>query len=97
MAGRPPPFVPKFNFKGAAEMEQRRRQRLLARAHPPGMAPRVPMVAMNLNPEISSSSSESEPEADSEGEESQEEDDDEFDMVGEVEDSMEVNEDEFDP
>ena len=97
VAGRPPPFVPKFNFKGAAEMEQRRRQRLLARAHPPGMAPRVPMVAMNLNPEISSSSSESEPEADSEGEESQEEDDDEFDMVGEVEDSMEVNEDEFDP
>ncbi|KAI0746565.1 stress-activated map kinase interacting protein 1-domain-containing protein [Daedaleopsis nitida] len=99
--GRVPPFVPKFNFKGAAEMEARRRQRLLARAYPPGMAPKVPMVAMNLNPEISSSSS-SEPEAESEGEEEEEEDipdedEDEFDMVGEGEDNMEVNEDEFDP
>ena len=90
----PPPFVPKFNFKGAAEMEARRRQRLLARAHPPGMAPRVPMVAMNLNPEISSSSSSSEPEPESESDELPEEEDDDF---GEGDDSMEINDDEFDP
>ena len=40
---------------------------MLARAQPPGMAQRVPMVAMNVNPEISSSSS-SEEEAESEDE-----------------------------
>ncbi|KAI0718350.1 stress-activated map kinase interacting protein 1-domain-containing protein [Cerioporus squamosus] len=90
----PPPFIPKFNFKGAAEMEARRRQRLLARAHPPGVAPRVPMVTMNLNPEISSSSSSSEPEPESESDELPEEEDEEF---GEGDDSMEINDDEFDP
>ncbi|RPD65261.1 hypothetical protein L226DRAFT_543384 [Lentinus tigrinus ALCF2SS1-7] len=90
----PPPFVPKFNFKGAAEMEARRRQRLLARAHPPGIAPRVPMVAMNLNPEMSSSSSSSEPEPESESDELPEEEEDDF---GEGDDSMEINDDEFDP
>ena len=95
---KPLAFVPKINFKGAAEMERRRRQRLLARAHPPGMAPRVPMVAMNLNPEESSSSSEEEPEpepAESSDDELADEEDEDFD--GEGDDSMEVNEDEFDP
>ncbi len=93
-----PAFVPKINFKGAAEMEARRRQRLLARAHPPGMAPRVPMVPMNLNPEESSSSSEEEPEP--EPDESSEDglaDEEDEDFDGEGDDSMEINEDEFDP
>ncbi|RDX46699.1 SIN1-domain-containing protein [Lentinus brumalis] len=90
----PPPFIPVFNFKGAAEMEARRRQRLLARAQPPGVAPRVQMVTMNLNPEISSSSSSSEPEPESESDELPEEEDEEF---GEGDDSMEINDDEFDP
>ncbi|TBU24321.1 stress-activated map kinase interacting protein 1-domain-containing protein [Dichomitus squalens] len=94
---RPPAFVPIINFKGAAEMERRRRQRLLARAHPPGVAPRVPMVAMNLNPEESSSSSEEEPEpepVESSDDELADEEDEDFDGDG---DSMELNEDEFDP
>lgn len=95
-----PAFVPKINFKGAAEMEARRRQRLLARAHPPGMAPRVPMVAMNLDPEESSSSSE-EPEPEPEPDESSEEDgladEEDEDFDGEGDDSMEINEDEFNP
>ena len=93
-----PAFVPKINFKGAAEMEARRRQRLLARAHPPGMAPRVPIVPMNLNPEESSSSSEEEPEP--EPDESSEDglaDEEDEDFDGEGDDSMEINEDEFDP
>lgn len=94
---RAPAFVPKFNFKGAAEMERRRRQRLLARAQPHGMAPRVPLVTMNLNPEISSSSSSSEPEADSEDEDMPDEDEEDYDLAGDADDSMEVNEDEFDP
>ncbi|KAI1798390.1 stress-activated map kinase interacting protein 1-domain-containing protein [Ganoderma leucocontextum] len=95
---RPPAFVPKINFKGAAEMEARRRQRLLARAHPPGMAPRVPMIPMNLNPEESSSSSDEEPEP--EPDESSEDglaDEEDEDFDGEGDDSMEINEDEFDP
>ena len=85
-------FVPKFNFKGAAEMEARRRQRMAARARGPGVAPRAPMVPMTVNPEISSSSS-SEPEVDSE-EEGGDEDEDDF---GDVDDSMETNVDDFDP
>ncbi|PIL27348.1 hypothetical protein GSI_10495 [Ganoderma sinense ZZ0214-1] len=93
-----PAFVPKINFKGAAEMEARRRQRLLARAHPPGMAPRVPMVPMNLNPEESSSSSEDEPEP--EPDETSDDglaDEEDEDFDGEGDDGMEVNEDEFNP
>ena len=97
MPQKGPPFVvPKFNFKGAAEMEARRRQRMLTRAQPPGMAPRVPMVAMNVNPEISSSSS-SEEEAESEDEDVPDDDEEDFDMVADADDSMEINEDEFDP
>lgn len=51
-------FVPKF--KGAAEMEARRRQRMRNRL-PPGGAPIRPQLSApaNLNPELSSSSSSS--------------------------------------
>ncbi|KAI9058026.1 SIN1-domain-containing protein [Trametes sanguinea] len=93
-ARRMPEFVPRF--KMAAEMEARRRLRMMARANAPGMAPRIPMPAQNLNPEISSSSS-SEPESSSEEEVLADEQDEEFDVNGEADDSMEVNDDEFDP
>ncbi|KAI0674134.1 SIN1-domain-containing protein [Trametes maxima] len=86
-ARRMPEFIPKF--KGAAEMEARRRLRLMARANPPGAAPRIPMPVQNLNPEISSSSSSDEEIAANEEEE-------EFEG-GEADDSMEINDDEFDP
>ncbi|EJF55649.1 hypothetical protein DICSQDRAFT_175666 [Dichomitus squalens LYAD-421 SS1] len=88
--------VPIIDFQGAAEMERRRRQRLLARAHPPGVAPRMPMVAMDLNPEESSSSSEEEPEpepAERRGDELADEEDEDIERDG---DSSEFSEDEFD-
>ncbi|KAI0777511.1 stress-activated map kinase interacting protein 1-domain-containing protein [Trametes elegans] len=92
-ARRMPEFIPKFTFKGAAEMEARRRLRLMARANPPGAAPRIPMPPQNLNPEMSSSSSE----AESSDEDSPEEEEEEFEIGGEADDSMELNDDEFDP
>ncbi|KAH9896673.1 SIN1-domain-containing protein [Cubamyces lactineus] len=91
-ARRMPEFVPKF--KMAAEMEARRRMRMMARANAPGMPPRVPMPAQNLNPEISSSSSEAES---SEEEIIPDDEDEDSDMGGEADDSMEANDDEFDP
>ncbi|KAI0367218.1 SIN1-domain-containing protein [Pilatotrama ljubarskyi] len=81
-----PVFVPKF--KGAEQMEARRRLRLMARAQPPGAAPRIPMHVQNLNPELSSSSSEEEMIPDGE---------EEFGMSEEVDRTLEVNDDEFDP
>ncbi|KAL7284327.1 hypothetical protein ACG7TL_001613 [Trametes sanguinea] len=94
-ARRMPEFVPRF--KMAAEMEARRRLRMMARANAPGMAPRIPMPAQNLNPEISSSSSSSEPESSEEEEALADDQDEEFDVNGEGDDSMELNDDEFDP
>ena len=75
------------------KMERRRRQRILARAQPPGMVPWGPIVAMNLNPEISSSS-EGEDEAHSE-EEVPEEDEEGFDTGGDADDSMEIHDEDY--
>ncbi|KAH9855656.1 SIN1-domain-containing protein [Lenzites betulinus] len=88
---RMPVFVPKF--RGAEQMEARRRLRLMAHGQPPGMAPRMPIPVQALNPELSSSSSE----AESSEEEVIPEDEEEFEMLGEADNSMEVNEDDFDP
>ncbi|OJT14823.1 Stress-activated map kinase-interacting protein 1 [Trametes pubescens] len=87
-----PVFIPKF--RGAEQMEARRRARLNARAQPPGMAPRMPIPAQNLNPELSSSSSES---VSSEEEVIPDDEEEEFEMSGEADNSMEINDDEFDP
>ncbi|KAH9939185.1 stress-activated map kinase interacting protein 1-domain-containing protein [Amylocystis lapponica] len=87
-----PQFVPKF--KGAAEMEARRRLRMLART-PPGGEPKPPVATTNLNPEISSSSSSSSDE--DEDDLLAEDDDEDFDLVADVDDSMEMDGDEFDP
>ncbi|KAL1941517.1 hypothetical protein VTO73DRAFT_6956 [Trametes versicolor] len=87
-----PVFIPKF--RGAEQMEARRRARLNARAQPPGMAPRMPIPAQNLNPELSSSSSEAES---SEEEVIPDDEEEEFEMSGEADNSMEINDDEFDP
>ncbi|KAI0634986.1 stress-activated map kinase interacting protein 1-domain-containing protein [Trametes polyzona] len=87
-----PVFVPKF--RGAEQMEARRRMRLMARAQPPGMPPRPPVPAQNLNPEISSSEEEAES---SEEEIIPDKDEEEFEMSGEADNSMELNDDEFDP
>ncbi|KAI0077620.1 hypothetical protein K474DRAFT_1643093 [Panus rudis PR-1116 ss-1] len=88
------PFIPKF--KGAAEMEARRRLRMMNRVPPGGGPMRLPQVAAaNLNPEISSSS-ESESEAGEE--EVSADDDDDFDDDGQdMDDGSDVIADEFDP
>lgn len=92
-----PKFVPRF--KGAAEMEERRRLRMLARAGPSDIgtvqplgrgALRLPEHAASLNPEVSSSEEDDEDE-DEEGVHEDNEDDEEFDMM--TDDSG----DEFDP
>ncbi|KAI0826522.1 stress-activated map kinase interacting protein 1-domain-containing protein [Trametes gibbosa] len=88
---RMPVFVPKF--RGAEQMEARRRMRLMAHGQPPGMPPRMPMPVQNLNPELSSSSSEAELSED----EIIQDDEEEFDMIGEADNSMEINDDDFDP
>ncbi|CAL1709275.1 unnamed protein product [Somion occarium] len=89
------PFIPKF--KGAAEMEARRRLRMMNRV-PPGGAPMRPamVAAAHLNPELSSSS-ESESDV-GEEEPSGDEEEDEFDDdAQDIDDSIEVDADEFDP
>lgn len=96
----PLPFIPKF--KGAAEMEARRRLRMMNRVPPGGAVqrPAVPAQATFLNPELSSSSSSS---SSSESDLGEEEDgmgdeDDEFDDdAPDVDDSIEIEADEFDP
>ncbi|KAH7921554.1 SIN1-domain-containing protein [Leucogyrophana mollusca] len=87
----PPPkevqFIPKF--KGAAEMEARRKLRLQARRGPSASIPKQPaVIAGNLNPELSSS--------DEEEGILEEDNDDDFDMVAPVEENMDEA-DEFDP
>ncbi|KAI0795653.1 stress-activated map kinase interacting protein 1-domain-containing protein [Abortiporus biennis] len=95
------PFIPKF--KGAAEMEARRRIRMMNRI-PPGGAPSqrpLPNAGRNLNPEFSSSSSSS---SSSESilserrvDEEEADDDDDFDDGPDADDSIDVEPDEFDP
>ncbi|KAI0938854.1 hypothetical protein AcV5_000442 [Taiwanofungus camphoratus] len=88
-----PEFHPKF--KGAAEMEARRRLRMLARGPPGVLATKPSIPVVNLNPEISSSESESE---EDEGEDIiADEDEEEFDLVADADDGMEIDADEFDP
>lgn len=89
----PIPFIPKF--KGAAEMEARRQQRMRNRV-PPGGAPTRPQLSApgSLNPESSSSSSSSLTSSVSDIVDMPEDDDDDFD--DDVPD-IDVEEDEFDP
>ncbi|PCH45029.1 SIN1-domain-containing protein [Wolfiporia cocos MD-104 SS10] len=89
-----PEFRPKF--KGAAEMEARRKLRMLARAQPPGVVSRPPPRGANLNPDWSSSDSESELD---DGDAMPEEDEDDFDLIAGADGSidMEGDGDEFDP
>lgn len=82
-----PEFHPRF--KGAAEMEARRKERMQARAQPL-VAVRPPPPPQYVNPEFSSSESESE-----EDDMPEDEDEDDFDMVPEADDDMDG--DEFDP
>ncbi|OBZ77958.1 Stress-activated map kinase-interacting protein 1 [Grifola frondosa] len=89
-----PEFVPKF--KGAAEMEARRRLRMLARRTPSSAGAKPVTPAVNLNPELSSSSGSIE----SDGTEEDvipDEDLEEFDLVADADDSLEMDGDEFDP
>jgi hypothetical protein len=75
-------FIPQF--KGAAEMEERRKMRMLARRGPAGLdIPQPPVNTLNL--ELSSSSSEDEPMLD--------EDEDSDEVVG----GNDSDDDEFDP
>ncbi|KDQ60313.1 hypothetical protein JAAARDRAFT_56224 [Jaapia argillacea MUCL 33604] len=84
-------FVPKFTFKGAAEMEARRRQRMMARRVPPGAGVRLPIQPdPSLNPEISSSSS-----SESDDDLLAEDDEDDFDDMPVDDDDMDG--DDFDP
>ncbi|EPQ53477.1 SIN1-domain-containing protein [Gloeophyllum trabeum ATCC 11539] len=84
------PFIPKF--KGAAEMEARRRARLEARRPPAINTARPPPKAVNLDPEISSSDSEGAA-ADEESEsESESDESDDIPDAGE-----DIDGDEFDP
>ncbi|KAI0065310.1 SIN1-domain-containing protein [Artomyces pyxidatus] len=83
-------FVPKF--KGAAEMDERRRLRLQARhGASRGASRTIASPNKSLMPELSS---EDEDEEDSSP---ADDDEDEFDDVGDVDDSMEIDVDEFDP
>lgn len=88
----PIPFIPKF--KGAAEMEARRRLRMQNRVPPGGPIPArtTRSAPANLNPEISSSSSSSGSESEEEKEDDPlAEDDDEFeDDAPEVDDSLDI-------
>ncbi|KAI0264615.1 stress-activated map kinase interacting protein 1-domain-containing protein [Gloeopeniophorella convolvens] len=91
----PPPkpiFVPKF--KGAAEMDERRRLRMQARRGLTAAAPETRVVASpdkNAAPELSSSSSEEDDSF------SPEDEDEDFDDVVDVGASVDNDEDEFDP
>ncbi|KAH9918959.1 stress-activated map kinase interacting protein 1-domain-containing protein [Fomitopsis serialis] len=88
-----PEFHPRF--KGAAEMEARRKLRMLARAQPPPTAARPPPSTQYIYPELSSSEDESEDDVDEDIPE--DEDEDEFDMVPEVDDAIDIDGEEFDP
>ncbi|GBE87664.1 stress-activated map kinase interacting protein 1-domain-containing protein [Sparassis latifolia] len=84
-----PQFIPRF--KGAAEMEARRKLRMLARASP-GVVGTKPLAASGyLDPELSSSESSS---SDGEDDIIDEED---FDLAADADDSMDIDGDEFDP
>ncbi|TFY77859.1 hypothetical protein EWM64_g6153 [Hericium alpestre] len=90
----PAPFIPKF--KGAEEMDKRRRQRMLAR-HGTTAAPTVQRSGTPeklINSDLSSSDEEG-----SSPDEEEEPEADEFDDVLDVDDSMEmdIEEDDFDP
>ncbi|KZT68929.1 SIN1-domain-containing protein [Daedalea quercina L-15889] len=87
-----PEFHPRF--KGAAEMEARRRERMRARAQPPPAAIRPPQPVRHLNPELSSSEEESGEDVDEDIPEDEDEDD--FDMVPEVDDTIDMDGDDFD-
>jgi hypothetical protein len=80
-------FVPKF--KGAAEMEARRKMRMLARRGPTTDVKTLPTVVAGLNPELSSSD---------EGEDDllDGDDDDDFDEITGAGDDIDDG-DEFDP
>ncbi|KAG1744258.1 stress-activated map kinase interacting protein 1-domain-containing protein [Suillus lakei] len=81
------PFVPKF--KGAAEMEARRRVRMMARRGVPASMPKIPSVtARSLNPDLSSS--------DDEDGMLEDDNDDDYDLVTPGDDNMDEA-DEFDP
>jgi hypothetical protein len=81
------PFVPKF--KGAAEMEARRRVRMMARHGVPASMPKIPSVTTrSLNPDISSS--------DDEDGMLEDDNDDDYDLVAPGDDNMDEV-DEFDP
>ncbi|KAG2140578.1 stress-activated map kinase interacting protein 1-domain-containing protein [Suillus clintonianus] len=81
------PFVPKF--KGAAEMEARRRLRMMARRGVPASMPKVPSVpTRGLNPDFSSS--------DDEDGMLEDDNDDDYDLVAPGDDNMDEA-DEFDP
>ncbi|KAG1735585.1 stress-activated map kinase interacting protein 1-domain-containing protein [Suillus paluster] len=81
------PFVPKF--KGAAEMEARRRLRMMARRGVPASMPKAPSVTTrSLNPDLSSS--------DDEDGMLEDDNDDDFDLVAPGDDNMDEA-DEFDP
>lgn len=80
-------FVP--NFKGAAEMEARRRLRMMARRGLPASMPKVPSITTrSINPEISSS--------DGDDGVSEDENDDDFELVAPGNGNMDET-DEFDP
>lgn len=101
LPNRPIPFIPKF--KGAAEMEARRRIRMQNRIPPGGgpnlvpFKPSLPSTSQNLNPEISSSESDSDSDGveDEEDVEIDDDEEDDFDDVVDVDDSLDA--DEFDP
>ncbi|KAG2752795.1 SIN1-domain-containing protein [Suillus brevipes Sb2] len=81
------PFVPKF--KGAAEMEARRRVRMMARRGVPASMPKIPsLTTRSLNPDLSSS--------DDEDGMMDDDNDDDYDLVAPGDDNMDEV-DEFDP
>jgi len=82
-------FVP--NFKGAAEMEARRRLRMMARRGLPASVPKHPSVTpRSINPELSSS------DGDDGMLEASDDNDDDFELVAPGDDNMDEA-DEFDP
>lgn len=96
----PVPFIPKF--RGAEEMEARRKLRMMNRIPPGGAIPPRPTKSApaNLNPDLSSSSSsESEYEGEERAEDALAEDDESSeDDAPEVDDSLDIiDPDEFDP
>jgi len=80
-------FVP--NFKGAAEMEARRRLRMMARRGPSASMPKVPVTMRSINPELSSSDGE-------DGMLEEDDNDDDFELLAAGDGNMDET-DEFDP